>query len=345
VTATPRHHRLPAAALALLAGAGAATAQTALFSNAGPIPSVPAISTGTLAASGAPAPPGASWSELQSDSSGADALAGVSCHRLLDGSTAFRVADDFDVAPGGWSLDRLDVFVYQTGFDGPTSPFAAATARVWWGIPDAPGSVLIWGDTFTNRLVDAQATDVYRIFNSTAAPFPEPATAARRVWRASLNLAGLHLTEGHYWVDWQFDSDTQDQEVFAVPATIAGARGTPSANALRLDWRLSPVPAPPAPPVPAWQPALDPGKPAVAPDVPRDFAFILLGTPAQPACIVDWDHNGVVNSTDVAMFINSWFEDQASGTLTADFDGNGITNSTDVSDFINTWFGSQPYCS
>jgi hypothetical protein len=28
---------------------------------------------------------------------------------------------------------------------------------------------------------------------------------------------------------------------------------------------------------------------------------------------VDWDGNGVVNSTDVAFYINDWFENQATG--------------------------------
>jgi hypothetical protein len=55
-------------------------------------------------------------------------------------------------------------------------------------------------------------------------------------------------------------------------------------------------------------------------------------------CRVDWDGNGVVNSTDVSSFINDWFADIAGGTTVTDFDGNGVVNSTDVSMFINEWF-------
>jgi hypothetical protein len=29
--------------------------------------------------------------------------------------------------------------------------------------------------------------------------------------------------------------------------------------------------------------------------------------------VTDWDDNGVVNSTDVSAFINSWFVDTAAG--------------------------------
>jgi hypothetical protein len=323
------------AALAALALAAASAAQPALLSNASADPNTPALAAATISASGVPAPPASAWSEVQSDATGANTLAGLSAHALLAPSPAFRIADDFTVAPGGWRLDRIDLFFYQTGFDGPTSPLAGVTARIWWGPPDQPGSVLLWGDTFTNRLTACEPTDTYRIFNSAAAPAPEIPTPARRIWRATLDLGGLDLGgPSPYWIDWQFTPVDPQFEVFAVPATIAGARETPSANALRLDWR-SPT---------LWQPVLDTGKPATAPDVPLDFAFILRGQGEQPPCPVDWDHNGVVNSTDVAAFINSWFEDQVAGSLVADFDHNGVVNSTDVSEFINVWFASQQGC-
>lgn len=325
--------------LLAFAWGGAASAQTApLYSNGSADPDIPALSTGAISASGAVAPPGASWSELQADKAGSNAVAGFSAHRVADGPHAFRVADDF-IAGDGWTLRRLDVFVYQTGFDGPVSPIAGATARIWWGVPDAPSSVLLWGDTQTNRVVDVVATDVYRVFNSVATPAPEAPAALRRVWRVSLDLGGYQPPPGgHYWIDWQFESDNPDQEIFAVPATLVGERAAPGANALRLDWRDET----------GWLGAFDTGKPGILPDVPQDFAFVLVGdggivTP--PVCPVDWDNNGVVNSTDVAAFINSWFEDQVAGTFVADFDDNGVVNSTDVSTFINVWFGSQPYCS
>jgi hypothetical protein len=69
-------------------------------------------------------------------------------------------------------------------------------------------------------------------------------------------------------------------------------------------------------------------------DLIMSFCNAVRGRP----CPADWDGNGVVNSTDVSNFINSWFEDQAAGTLVADWNGDGVSNSTDVSDFINSWF-------
>jgi hypothetical protein len=61
-------------------------------------------------------------------------------------------------------------------------------------------------------------------------------------------------------------------------------------------------------------------------------------------CTADWDHNGVVNSTDVSAFINDWFSDLLNGTTVTDFDGNGVVNSTDVSQFINEYFAAPPAC-
>ena len=53
---------------------------------------------------------------------------------------------------------------------------------------------------------------------------------------------------------------------------------------------------------------------------------------------MDRDGNGLVNSADVSAFLNAWFIDLASGSLTADFDADGVTNSADLTAFMNAWF-------
>ncbi len=68
------------------------------------------------------------------------------------------------------------------------------------------------------------------------------------------------------------------------------------------------------------------------------------GVPDACECLADWNHDGIVNSTDVGEFINDWFEDQVNGTLQTDFNHNGISNSTDVSDFINAYFTGEGKC-
>jgi hypothetical protein len=44
--------------------------------------------------------------------------------------------------------------------------------------------------------------------------------------------------------------------------------------------------------------------------LPEIYAILNPGPPTPPVCRVDWDGNGVVNSTDVSSFINDWFQAQ-----------------------------------
>jgi hypothetical protein len=64
----------------------------------------------------------------------------------------------------------------------------------------------------------------------------------------------------------------------------------------------------------------------------------------EPTCPLDWDGNGIINSTDVSLFLNDWFADQINGTLLADYNGNLESNSTDVSDFLNDYFNRPKGC-
>jgi hypothetical protein len=65
---------------------------------------------------------------------------------------------------------------------------------------------------------------------------------------------------------------------------------------------------------------------------------VAVSDPATLHPAADWSFDNVVNSTDVSLFVNDWFDDQATGRLVTDFNHDGVSNSTDVSDFINNWF-------
>ena len=45
-----------------------------------------------------------------------------------------RVADDFTVPAGGWSIDDIVFFAYQTG-SGQTSTITSVNYRIWDGVP------------------------------------------------------------------------------------------------------------------------------------------------------------------------------------------------------------------
>jgi hypothetical protein len=67
--------------------------------------------------------------------------------------------DNFIVPEESWNLEQLWVYAYQPDLAGSSLPIASATARIWYGNPAAGGQV-VWGDSTTNRLVNATATNI-----------------------------------------------------------------------------------------------------------------------------------------------------------------------------------------
>ncbi|MBX3357708.1 MAG: hypothetical protein KF745_04695 [Phycisphaeraceae bacterium] len=64
-----------------------------------------------------------------------------------------------------------------------------------------------------------------------------------------------------------------------------------------------------------------------------------------PACPADYDNDGVFTPTDIASFINTWFNSISAGGLAGDYDGNGVVDPTDIATFINAWLtGVQSGC-
>lgn len=296
-------------------GAGVAAAQQSLYSNSGGAVTNPGLATGTVASGGQPAAPSTMWSELQRDGTGAaNATGGFACHAV--GASGYRLADDFVVPQGaGWTLSGVSVYAYQGG--AAQSPFTSATLRVWSGRPGDAGSVVVWGDTTTDRLAGAGPTNLYRVFNTVASPTPPAPDQSRAIWKVDLTVA-VQLAPGTYWLDWQLVSGNAGTEAFSPAVTVAGLRAKPGANARQL--RPSGV----------WGDVVDPGKPLSSADVVQDLPFVLRGSGAPAPCPSDVDGNGFVNGEDVDLFAD-WF---AAGIVLADFDQNGFVNGDDYDFFI-----------
>lgn len=67
---------------------------------------------------------------------------------------------------------------------------------------------------------------------------------------------------------------------------------------------------------------------------PKDLyntAFDIYGTPSVPACIGDYNNDGVVNGGDLALLLGSW------GTPGGDLDGDGTTNGGDLAFLFANW--------
>ncbi|MCL4870591.1 MAG: hypothetical protein KJ063_16635 [Anaerolineae bacterium] len=139
-------------------------------------------------------------------------------------SSGFRVADDFTVTdPGGWQVDHLYFYGYQTGST-TTPTINNINFRIWNGAPNAGGSV-VFGDTTTNRLASATWSNIYRAQDTTITNNQRPLMLIQAT-------AGVTLPPGTYWVDWQMGG-TLASGPWAPPISILGT--TVTGNGLQFD--------------------------------------------------------------------------------------------------------------
>lgn len=332
---TPTNRPLSPALLACLAalgiGAIASTAlsQTALYSNGHATPTNPGLSTGATSASGVAAPASSLWSEAASAGVGnSNAIAGFATQQTSSGGP-FRFADDVAVPasitnPGGWLVSTISFYAYQPG--AAANPFTAANVRIWSGRPGDAGSTVVFGDTTTNRMTASTATNMYRVFNSTATPGSVAPDTTRRIYRIDVSVrtpgaggARLLLRPGTYWIDWQLDSNTANDDAFAPPVTTPGSRaptGTNAGNARQ--YVASSLGG-------AWFDAIDPGKPSVAADVVQALPFLIDGAIHCAADMDDGSGAGTpdesVNIDDLIFMLRAFEE----GALAADIDNGSGT--------------------
>jgi len=131
-------------------------------------------------------------------------------------STGYRVADDFTVPAGGWLINQITFFAYQTGST-TTSTINNVNLRIWNGPPNAGGSV-IWGDTTTNVLATTQWSTIYRVLDTDL-------LNSQRPIMADTVTVGTVLPPGTYWLDWQ-TGGTLTSGPWAPPVTILDRRAS-----------------------------------------------------------------------------------------------------------------------
>lgn len=315
---------LPSVVL-LAVTAGFAGAIEPLYSNASTDPNIPALAAADQTGSGVPAPVGKQWSECGGTAGEANYFAGFSCHPDADTASAgsFRFADDFEVdAENGWRVNEVSFFAYSPG--ALSNPFASVSVRIWNGLPGGHGVLTAFGDATSNRLISATPTGIYRVFNTTPLPAATAPDQSRQIWELRATTANTYLPPGEYWIEWQITCTDPSAPVYVPAATIAGARAAPGANALQL--------------VPegfgtGWTSVLDPGKPALAPDAPQDFPFILRGELFSRPCPADFNRDGGVDGRDVEDFFVTWAEADAAADTNAD----GGVDGADVETFYLAW--------
>jgi hypothetical protein len=110
-----------------------------------------------------------------------------------------RMADDFTVPSGMWTLDYIEFPYYQTGADTTLQP-VSVNVRIWDGAPGEAGSAVIFGNVLTDRLVDATFSGYYRAYTTDGV-----AASNRPVISTRADLEDLVLPPGTYWFDLQVE--------------------------------------------------------------------------------------------------------------------------------------------
>lgn len=105
-----------------------------------------------------------------------------------------RVADDFVVPAGGWDIDQIQFFGYQTGST-TTSTFTGYVVQIWDGLPGDPGSNVVFGDTTTNRLATTEFANILRRTDTA------PGNVQRPVM-SNMTTVDVNLSAGTYWLEW-----------------------------------------------------------------------------------------------------------------------------------------------
>lgn len=106
-----------------------------------------------------------------------------------------RVADDFTIGTTTRDLTTARFFTYQSGST-TTSTITGITLQIWNGTPGS--SSVVWGDEVTNVMSGTGFTGVYRTS-------PTDSTSTNRpIMYVDVNLTGLSLPAGTYWVDFNF---------------------------------------------------------------------------------------------------------------------------------------------
>lgn len=246
--------------LAALVAANFCLSQT--FSSGG-------LSTGANSKSGAAAPAGYTWSELQNDAGNTtETNSSFGISGTYNSATAsFFLADDFIIPAGGqWQISKIDFFAYQTGYTGTTAPFNTVRVNIYSSDPSVAGAVSVYGDDTTNRFSAGVDAGMYRIGNTSVPSTVTTPATNRKIWKITANTP-VTLNPGTYWIKYQLQNVTPASGGFLPSVTIVDSRGLASFNAKQFNAVGG-----------TWVSILDDGLPTTAPDVPVDMPFIITYT-------------------------------------------------------------------
>ena len=136
-----------------------------------------------------------------------------------------RLADDFVIPAGGYTVTSFTVYAYQTGST-TTSTFNSMVVRIWNGAPNLPGSSVVFGDTTTNRMTSTAFTNIFRVQENTSG------STSRPIMAITASGLSIPLAAGTYWIEYGL-TGTLASGPFAPAKSILGQTNT--GNALQFN--------------------------------------------------------------------------------------------------------------
>ncbi len=202
------------------------------------------LSTGATSSDGTAAPAGFTWSEVQVGNGNAGFSSSI--------TGGFSIADNFTVPAGTpWSVTKITVYAYSTGYTGTTSPFQELRLQIFNTNPSVGTPTPIFGDLTTNRLSSSSSAGMYRIFNATPGN-------TRKIWKLEA-LVPVTLNPGSYWMEWQTGVTSALTSNYTPPSTVVGTTTQTGNNAKQHDLTAN-----------TWSDVVD----ATSTD-PQDFSFVI----------------------------------------------------------------------
>jgi hypothetical protein len=222
----------------------------------------------------------------------------------------YRLADDFTVPAGGWTVSSVVFFEFQANAQIGMPTINSTNLRIWRGRPGDSGSVIVFGNTTANRLSSVTQAHLFRT------PDSNLSNTQREVYRVEVAVSpALALTPGVYWLDWQ-SGGTLSSGPFDVPVTVLGSTGPAGANARFFDGT-------------SWSNIRDLGM-----QTQQEMSFLVRGTAGSSApCYANCDGSTAAPVLNVNDFI-CFQQHFAAADTYANCDGSTAPPVLNVNDFI-----------
>jgi hypothetical protein len=243
-------------------------------------------------------------------------------------ATNTAAADDFDVPAGGWQLDTLTLFAFQTSQTTPT--ITSIQINLWTQTPYSEGSPGAPDPLPQPVLAEPLVLDAGPGTFVCHRESVSGTSTVRPVFSYTIPLTGLpnggFLPEGHYWIQWSMQGASSPSANVFMP--LVTPRTAVTGHNARLYNSVDGSPTGPR----FWFEGREGYVEGQADGRAYELPFILTGVPGQQSCYANCDGSTVdpvLNVLDFNCFLNRF----AAGESVANCDGSTVDPVLNVLDF------------